>query len=212
MFTAPLFKFALSAGLAMAVLWATVPNARANDTESVSLSQISMQEVAEGHWALNAQVSVVLSPVLVDAVKRGVPLYFVTEYELSKKRWYWFDQKTAEQVKTVRISYHALTQQYRVAVGGLHQMSYPTLDEALLGALSIRGWLVLSAEEIARLGGSTRLRASASSYESKLRLRLDSALLPKPLQVDALTSKDWKLSSDWIELAMPKEPGGVIAQ
>jgi hypothetical protein len=217
MLTPPL-RFALTAWLAVIVLWIAAPSAQANDSESVSLSQISMQEMAGGHWALNAQVSVVLSPVLVDAVKRGVPLYFVTEFELTKKRWYWFDQKTASQAKRVRISYHALTQQYRVAVGGLHQMAYPTLEEALLGALSIRGWLVLSAEEIVRLGGGSKLRANASSYEARLRLRLDSALLPKPLQVDALTSKDWNLSSDWIDLVLavepaePTEPGGVVSQ
>jgi hypothetical protein len=208
MFRFPALRPSIAAWLAIFLMGAA-PSTWANDTESVSLSDISMQEMADGHWAINAKVRVALSPAMADAVKRGVALYFVTEFELSKKRWYWFDQKTAAQAKRVRISYHALTQQYRVAVGGLHQMAYPTLDEAILGALSIRGWVVMTAEEISRLGGSAKLRKDAKSFEPKLRLRLDSSLLPKPLQIDALTSKDWSLSSDWIDLTLPAEPAPI---
>ena len=34
-------------------------------------------------------------------------------------------------------------------------------------------------------------------YLAALRLRLDTSQLPKPLQIDALASSDWRLSSDW---------------
>jgi hypothetical protein len=34
-------------------------------------------------------------------------------------------------------------------------------------------------------------------YIAALRLRLDTSRLPKPLQIDALGSSDWNLSSDW---------------
>jgi hypothetical protein len=34
-------------------------------------------------------------------------------------------------------------------------------------------------------------------YTAAVRLRLDTSLLPKPLQIDALGSRDWHLSSEW---------------
>jgi hypothetical protein len=34
-------------------------------------------------------------------------------------------------------------------------------------------------------------------YLAELRLRLDTTQLPKPLQINALASRDWNLSSDW---------------
>jgi hypothetical protein len=34
-------------------------------------------------------------------------------------------------------------------------------------------------------------------YEASIRLRLDVNQLPKPFQVNALTSRDWTLQSDW---------------
>jgi hypothetical protein len=34
-------------------------------------------------------------------------------------------------------------------------------------------------------------------YDAALRLRLDVNQLPKPFQVNALTSREWSLASDW---------------
>jgi Domain of unknown function (DUF4390) len=34
-------------------------------------------------------------------------------------------------------------------------------------------------------------------YDAAVRLRLDGNLLPKPFQVNALTSSDWSLQSEW---------------
>ena len=152
---------------------------------------------AEGGWIAHAKVQVELSPVLVDAVKRGVPLYFVSEVEVRKVRWWWFDKTIFSQSKTVRLSYHAVTQQYRVAVGGLHQMSYERLEDALSAAVGMRGWRVKDANEAIEDEGPG-IDWAASGVESRLRVRLDSAQLPKPLQVNALTNRDWNLSSGWI--------------
>ena len=35
-------------------------------------------------------------------------------------------------------------------------------------------------------------------YEAAVRLRLDTAQLPKPFQLTTLTSRDWNLQSDWV--------------
>jgi hypothetical protein len=34
-------------------------------------------------------------------------------------------------------------------------------------------------------------------YQAALRMRLDTAQLPKPFQLNAISSRDWTLASDW---------------
>ena len=36
-----------------------------------------------------------------------------------------------------------------------------------------------------------------TAYQASVRLRLDTAQLPKPFQLNAIASRDWSLSSDW---------------
>ena len=37
----------------------------------------------------------------------------------------------------------------------------------------------------------------AQGLEASLRMRLDTAQLPKPFQLNAIASRDWTLASDW---------------
>jgi hypothetical protein len=174
------------------------PSVRADDVESIRLSQATLSSTNDNTWLIDAEVQVSLSSVLVDAVKRGVPLQFVSEFEVLKKRWYWFDAKVLAKTKSVRINYHALTQQYRVSIGGLHQMAYPDLGEALVAAVNLRGWPVVGSAEAPASAVLQEAKKSPKSFDIRLRVRLDSAQLPKPLQINALTNQDWNLSSDWI--------------
>lgn len=178
----------------------------ATETESIRLARPVLSAPAEGGWSTDADVRVTLSPVLIDALLRGVPLYFVSEVEIYKTRWYWFDRKLFSQARVVRVSYHAVTQQYRVAIGGLHQSAHLALDDALLAATSLRGWS-LGGESESRLSSLAReLRESPGDHEVRLRVRLDGSQLPKPLQINALTNRDWNLSSDWIAPRLIFEP------
>lgn len=158
---------------------------------------------------VDADVEVTLSPVLIEAVKRGVPLYFISEIDLSKNRWYWFDQKIFSQSKTVRLSYHAVLQQFRVVVGNLHQLNYPTLDEALRAVTNLHGWSLGEAAAQAVGAIAKDIQKTPDRYELRLRVRLDSAQLPKPLQVNALTNRDWNLSSEWVRPRLVLESLGT---
>lgn len=182
---------------------------QAADEEFIRVTQPLLTVSEDNVAVVEANVQVTLSPVLVDAVKRGVPLYFISEFELSKKRWYWFDAKPISQNKTVRLSYHAITQQFRVTLGGLFQAVFPTLDEALAAAIRLPGWTIVENSDAATQTVIKELRKSPESYEPRLRVRLDSAQLPKPLQVNALTNRDWNLSSDWIRPKLIIEPMGA---
>ena len=87
-----------------------------------------------------------------------------------------------------RVSYHALTRQYRVSVGAL-ALSYPNLAEAMRAVASVRGWPVA---EAARLRPGER-------YRARLDLRLDSSRLPKPLQINLIGPGDWssEVATEW---------------
>jgi hypothetical protein len=118
-------------------------------------------------------------------VANGVPLYFRVEFELIRRRWYWFDDTTAARRLQVRLSYHALSRQYRLSTG-LLQQNFATLEEALNVLKRVRNWLVV--ERSVPLSGD---------YEAALRMRHDASLLPKPFQLSALTARDLHLDSAW---------------
>ena len=64
------------------------------------------------------------------ALEQGVPLYFVSEFTLTRPRWYWLDEVVARSEQTTRLSYNALTRQYRITRGALFQ-NFASLDDAL---------------------------------------------------------------------------------
>ena len=144
----------------------------------------------EDGFAVSADFSFELNERLEEAVTKGVVLYFVTEFEMTRPRWYWLDEKVVSRNQTHRLSFHALTRQYRLSKGGLHQ-SFDTLSEALRVLSRLRNWVVIDgrAEKPGVQAGDTYLAA--------LRMRLDINQLPRPFQISALGNKDWSLASEW---------------
>jgi hypothetical protein len=150
-------------------------------------------EVADAHLTstedgvvLAADFAFELNPRLAEVVTNGVPLYFVVDFELTRPRWYWFDEKAAVKRIQLRLSYHALSRHYRLSTGVL-QRNYPTLEEALSVLRRVRNWLVVD----------RNASLADASYEAAVRMRLDVTLLPKPFQLSAITSRDLNLESAW---------------
>jgi len=144
---------------------------------------------AEAAYALDANYEIALSHTLEEALLRGVPLHFVIDFELTQPRGWTFglwNRTVAGFRQQHRLSYNALTRQYRVSFGNLHQ-NFDTLDEALAVIGRVREKVVAQKEDI----------DLEAIYTAAVRLRLDTSLLPKPLQINALGSRDWNLSSDW---------------
>jgi hypothetical protein len=163
-----------------------VAPAAAADRIAVHSAQLQLAEDPEGAVVLEAQFDFELPPVLEDAVNRGIALYFVVEFELFRPRWYWFDKKLVDTVRTYRLTYSPLTRQYRLATGTLAQ-PFDSLADALATLRRVRGW---------RVADRTLIRPE-DDYTAQVRMRLDTSQLPKPFQVNALTNRDWTLASDW---------------
>jgi hypothetical protein len=135
-------------------------------------------------YAVSAEFNVQIGPRLEDAVSRGVPLHFRFEIQIKRKRWYWSDEHVAGRVLKYRLSYQALTRQYRLSLGSLHQ-NFDTLDEAL-HALG----------HVARLHVVDKAALPANEpLSAAVRLSLDHSELPKPLQIDALADRDWQVEA-----------------
>jgi len=147
------------AGLALAALAASAPSPARADVVPVKSAEL---RIAEGDAVLSA------------------------EFELARSRWYWTAEKIADWSITYRVSYNALTRQYRVGSGPLGQQ-FESLEEVqrFLGRVSSRP--VVRAETLTR----------GTKYEAAIRLKLDVNQLPKPFQVSALASREWQLASDW---------------
>ena len=153
--------------------------------EGIEVRRASVDVGDEG-YVINADFDFELRPRQEDAINKGLSLYFVVEFEATRSRWYWLDETVVSQQQRLRLIYQPLTRQYRLSSGALHQ-NFTTLEEALRTLARVRSWLIpLSAQF-----------KTGDSYLGALRMRLDLTQLPKPFQVDALTSRDWNLSSDW---------------
>ena len=179
-------RFVRALALMVAVLAAqlTAQPARANET--IEAQSIRLEPSVSDGWVISADFVLPLPGRIEDAVSRGVALYFVIEFELLRPRWYWWDEKAVQASRSYRLSYHALTRQYRISLDGLG-WAYPTLEEALEALGRLRGWRVIAPEQV----------TPGTNYEAQLRMRLDLSQLPKPFQVTAIANGDWNLQAEW---------------
>ncbi len=177
-------RLALALAL-VATLWGA-PAAWAADPAEPSASPRLELDAGGDSWLLSAGFEVPLTPSLEDAARRGVPLYFVLEFELIRPRWWWTDEQVAERSVVYRLAYHALTRQFRLGFDGLTQ-TFDSLDEATRTMASVRNWRVVDASRL----------APGTAYEAQARLRLDTSQLPKPFQINAITNRDWNPPAEW---------------
>ncbi len=145
-------------------------------------------EASEEGYDLEADININFNARLEEAVNKGVVLYFAVDFELTRSRWYWFEEQIIRRSRTFQLSYHALTRQYRLSTGALHQ-SYSSLDETLRVMSRLRNWQVLEKNEV----------KANLTYLAAMRVRLDLSQMAKTFQVSALSNKDWNLSSDWLQ-------------
>lgn len=162
--------------------------------EGIKIKSFEMERV-DNDWLLNASFQIELSPGLEEAVQKGVVLYFQTEFDLTRSRWYWFDEKPAVVQRQARLSYQPITQQYRIASEGF-TFSAKTISEALQAVGSVGGWRVIDNSQL----------DPSKLYTASLRMTLDLSKLPKPFQVNALNNREWNVSSEWYRF--PLSPTG----
>jgi hypothetical protein len=143
----------------------------------------------DGQYHLAANFEIDLTPTLEEALNKGVALHFEVEFELIRPRWYTlylWNGEIASFRQQYRLTYNALTRQYRLTFGGLYQ-NFDTLNEALAVLGRVRRLHVFDDEDL----------VPERVYDAQIRMRLDTTLLPKPFQINAIGSRDWTLASNW---------------
>jgi len=152
--------------------------------------------VREGRLEIDADVDIVLNDQLREAAQRGVPLYFTADLAITRERWWWFDSTVVETELTWRVTYNALTRQWRAGTGEL-SLPVASLDEAMSQVRRIRSWKVAPSSAFDR---DTR-------YDGRLRVRLDTSQLARPFQVNALNSSSWSLATPWADFSFAVSEG-----
>jgi len=188
-------RWAASALLAVAAAALLLGGAaRADERIAVTHGTVVVRHGADPGTFVDAQIDLQLPVALSDAVEHGIALYFVIEVEVSRSRWYWFDKRLLDDSVQYRLSFSPLTRQYRLTRGGLAQ-PFESMDQALAILRHVAQWRIGDAD---LFDGNTRAR---------LRVRLDTSMLPKPFQVSAITERDWTLASEWFPLVLAPEAG-----
>lgn len=183
----------LAAALACALLAAALPlQASAQETAAEGV-QLRLERSADG-VLLFANVKVDLPAVVEDALLKGVPLFFVAQAELTRKRWYWSDKTVASAQRHMRLAYQPLTRRWRlnVASGAITSnslglalnLSFESLAEAMAAMQRLSGWKIAEAGAI----------DPESPHRLEFRFSLDLTQLPRPFQIGALGQSDWNIS------------------
>lgn len=146
------------------------------------LTGFEVSQGDDGVW-LNYAVNLDLSRGVDEALNKAVPLFFVAEASVFRQRWYWADRREAHAVRVWRIVFQPLTSTYRVTFGGLSQ-NYDSRADALAAISRAVRW------KIAEPG---QLEPGASHYV-EFSFRLDTSLLPRPMQIGINGQPDWTLS------------------
>ena len=149
--------------------------------------------LADKVYQLNARVEFKFSKDVLNAIENGVPVIIEMDIEFLKPRSYIWDEELASLEQRYQLQFHALTEQFIVRnLNSGAQYTFFSLTAALQKIGNI-DHLPLIDEKL--LSGKDNKK-----YYARIRTQLSFDNLPVPLKLNALISRSWWLSSDWIEL------------
>lgn len=170
--------------------------------EGIVVSETA-SELSDKGYQFSTRYKINLSPVVENALRHGVVLNFISSINITRSRAYWLDSEIVHEQQITKLSYNALTKQFRIARGSLFQ-GFSDLDSALR-ALGQQSFSPLSPDLFSAT--ETYLQKFSRgylgdwlkkgvSYSVLVQMYLDISQLPKPLQVNALAGNEWNLSSE----------------
>jgi len=154
----------------------------ADNNLTVKNAEINSQFEA---YFLNADFDLSFSEDLDEAIRKGIPINFIVEFELKKPRKYWFDEEVAKKSKEILLSYHALSRQFTLTESDNRLIAFDNLTQAKNELKKIKNWRIFDKSQI----------DDTDKYLAYLQVKLDQTKLPKQLQVDITTNQEWQLTS-----------------
>ena len=185
------FWLRLLLGACLSVLMTCGPGG----AQAAEFTQLRVERADDGVH-LSAAVSFALSPVVEDALMKGIPLFFVVEADIYRDRWYWTDLRVASAARTIRLAYQPLTRRWRVNIasglisssGGLRatlNQNYETLAEAMSAIQRVARWKIADNAEV----------SPDTAYRLEFSFRLDLSQLPRPFQIGVAGQSEWNISA-----------------
>lgn len=155
--------------------------------------QMSLQRSSEA-LQLSARLQVQPGDAVEDALHKGVPLFFVWQADVYRKRWYWSDKRVASANRTLRLVYQPLTRRWRLSLAdgtgstgaglrfALHQ-NFDRLSDALAAVGRVSRWRIADAERL----------DEDRKYRVEWHFSLDLTLLPRPFQIGMANQPQWHI-------------------
>ncbi|XVJ71257.1 MAG: DUF4390 domain-containing protein [Rhizobacter sp.] len=174
--------WALALTLVLGLFFGWCESVRAQTTSSgIELSNVEVTRGDDG-LALSFSVRFELARLLEDALLKGTPLHFVAQAELIRERWYWRDKRITRVNRTWRLAYQPLARQYRVSFGGLNQ-NFDNLSDALVAMRRVSNWKLAELRDV----------EEGARHYIAFSYKLDTALLPRPMQIGINGVPEWNL-------------------
>jgi len=154
--------------------------------------QLRLERADNALW-LSTQLEFGLSQAVIDALHKGIPIFFVAEAEVFRERWYWTNKKVSSAKRQFRLAYQPLTRQWRLniisgeiiepALGLALNQNFESWSDALQAVRRISRWKIADASDL----------VAGARHRVEFRFRLDLAQLPRPLQIGTLGESDWSI-------------------
>ena len=136
-------------------------------------------------YFLNADFDLSFNDDLDEAIKKGIPVNFIIEFELKKPRKYWFEEEVTKKTKEILLTYHALSKQFTLTESENRLIAFDNLTQAKNELKKIKNWRIFDKSQI----------DDTEKYSAYLQVKLDQTKLPKQLQVDITSNQEWQLAS-----------------
>ena len=142
--------------------------------------------VIDAQLSMDIDTQLSLNSTMRKALDRGLPLFFSIAVEINQPRWWWFDKELVDTRLSRRLSFNNLTKQWQMSTGDL-SVTFSSFEQAQAALRRVRNWPVALSD---RFNPDT-------TYEGRVRIRLDTTQLARPLQLDQANRNEWALSSPW---------------
>jgi hypothetical protein len=162
------------------------------ESPGAEISQFVLERTDDG-VLLSATMRLTLSPVVEDALLKGIPMFFVADATTYRERWYWTDKEVASAARHMRLSYQPLTRRWRLTISptpignasvALGQ-NFDTSEEALAAVRRVSHWKIAEPQDV----------EADARYVVNFRFRLDVSQLPRPFQIGAVGQSDWNVAT-----------------
>lgn len=169
-------------------------SAYAVDANSAEISALRVERADDGLY-LSATLNFELPSAVEEALLKGVPMTFVSEADVYRDRWYWYDKRVSVASRSIRIAYQPLTRRWRVnvasgtvtrpATGIALTQHFDNLPEALATVRRIARWKIADNADV----------DIDARHNIEYSFKLDLSQLPRPLQIGVAGQSEWSINA-----------------